>query len=95
MPLSKKTYIKKYIGRKSEVRTAHLKKYGIDKKKYAIKPTAKPGIKKIVYKKGNDNTGYIMNNEVYAAKSTYDRGHKTSREPWSRGSKLGSSWSLF
>jgi len=93
MPLSIETYKKKYIGRKSEVRTAHLQKVGLDKKKYAIKPTNTPGIKKIVYKKGNDNTGYIIKNEVYSAKSRFDRSHKSAvAEPWSRGAKSSKSF---
>jgi hypothetical protein len=87
-PLSKKSYIEKYIGKKNAVRTATLQNKGIDMKKYSIKPTAKVGIKKIVFKKGNDTTGYIIKNEVFTPKSKYDRSHKTSKEPWSRGSKL-------
>lgn len=82
--IKRDTYIKKYVGHKNSARTESYKTNGLDKKKYAIKSTGKTGISRIVYKKYNDTTGYIVNGVVHSTKGKYDKSKKSKKQPWEK-----------
>lgn len=82
MSLSKDSYIKKYVGNVNSLRTKSYKKNGVNSKTHKITKSPVSSIKKIVYKKTNDTTGYIIGGSVYTQKSRFDRKRKSSKEKW-------------
>lgn len=84
MILKRETYIKKYIGSINQSRTNNYKKIGLDKTKYSIKTTGLHGIRRIVNKKFQDTTGYLVQGNIHYSKNNIDRALKSSKQSWER-----------
>jgi len=83
--LKEATYFKKYIGSYDSRRTTNYLNSGIDSKKYTVKPTAYPGISKIMRKSPHlDTTGYLVNNRIHRTKNNIDTSIKSAKQSWEK-----------
>ena len=82
MPLTKKQYISKYVGKVDKRRTNAYRKRGnkLSKINKSVKKYA--GLSMI--KHGSDTTGYIINTSIHAAKSRMDRKRSNKTEGWEK-----------
>lgn len=81
--ISKQNYMGRYVGNIDPRRTSTFKSKGLDMKKYSVEPTNYPGLSKIVRKLPHrDITGYIMNGNVHASKTSLDRSRKSKKQSW-------------
>ena len=84
MVLAKEDYMKRYIGGVNKARTDFLKNKGVDTSRYSVKATVYKDIFKLIRKKYNDITGYIVGNKIHNTRSTGDRKRVSTKQPWER-----------